>query len=164
MYETKVSYINKELLGHVGVDSGQLMVTDPCYLNKFLNNEFEDVRRYENNNGDILEFGVDFKHYEEIIPKYNKCMNELKSIHQTNIEDRFKACERIKDNSYSYNGSCHQTCYDNRQGGELGGGLGVAFTSGWGDGSYPVYAYYDTSGRISKIEIVTIEDEDDEIE
>ncbi len=35
-------------------------------------------------------------------------------------------------------------------------GLGVAFSTGWGDGSYPVYAHYgtgDDEGRIMKITI-----------
>jgi hypothetical protein len=32
--------MQKKLLGHVGVDSGQLMVTDPCYVRQFVNNEF----------------------------------------------------------------------------------------------------------------------------
>jgi hypothetical protein len=31
------------LIGYVGVDSGQLMITDPCYLDKFVNDEFTGV-------------------------------------------------------------------------------------------------------------------------
>ena len=62
--------MQKKLLGHVGVDSGQLMVTDPCYVTQFVNNEFTT--------GD----------HEDI------------------------------DTSYSYNGSCNQTCKTKNQGGE----------------------------------------------
>jgi len=154
--------MNKELLGHVGVDSGQLMVTDPCYLKQFDNNEYNPKRRYVNktNPNEIVIWPQDFFNYEDdMIKDYNKNMNTLIN------EGVFVQLKDDKiDSSYSYVGCCHQTCKTDKQGGVLASGLGVAFTSGWGDGSYPVYAYYDTSGRISKIEIVTIEDEDDEIE
>ena len=149
--------MNKELLGHVGVDSGQLMVTDPCYLKQFDNNEYHPKRRYVNKRDPlkIIEWPQDFFNYEDdMIKGYNKNMNTLIN------EGIFVQLEDDKiDSSYSYVGCCHQTCKTDKQGGVLASGLGVAFTSGWGDGSYPVYAYYDTSGRISKIEIVTISDE-----
>ena len=29
------------LIGHVGVDSGQVMITDPCYLSDWKNDEFD---------------------------------------------------------------------------------------------------------------------------
>jgi len=38
--------MEKIFLGNVGVDSGQLMITDPCYVNDFESNDFDDVRRY----------------------------------------------------------------------------------------------------------------------
>ena len=38
--------MSKKLLGHVGVDSGQLMVTDPCYINMFKINEFNPQSKY----------------------------------------------------------------------------------------------------------------------
>ena len=108
--------MQKKLLGHVGVDSGQLMVTDPCYVKQFVNNEFTT--------GD----------HEDI------------------------------DTSYSYNGSCNQTCKTKNQGGELGNGLGLSFSSGFGDGHYPIYAYYEKvdgwGTRIKKVEIEFFTDED----
>ena len=148
--------MNKELLGHVGVDSGQLMVTDPCYLKQFVNNEYNPKRRYVNNKkAHMIEWPHDFFNYEDdMIEPYDKNMNTLiNEFVFVQLED-----DKI-DSSYSYVGCCHQTCKTDKQGGVLASGLGVAFTSGWGDGSYPVYAYYDTSGRISKIEIVTISEE-----
>ena len=149
--------MNKELLGHVGVDSGQLLVTDPCYLKQFDNNEYNPKRRYVNktNPNEIVIWPQDFFNYEDdMIKGYNKNMNTLIN------EGVFVQLKDDKiDSSYSYVGCCHQTCKTDKQGGVLASGLGVAFTSGWGDGSYPVYAYYDTSGRISKIEIVTISEE-----
>lgn len=100
--------MKKVKIGTAGVDSGQLMVSDPCYVKDFISNE------------------VDFDN-------------------------------KKNDNSYSYNGACHQTLNNETQGGELGNGLGVVFSTGIGDGSYPVYAYLgeiDGFGeRVLKVEI-----------
>ena len=40
--------MHRTLLGHVNVDSGQLMVTDPCYLTNFKNNDFNPKTKYMN--------------------------------------------------------------------------------------------------------------------
>ena len=100
--------MKKVKIGTAGVDSGQLMVSDPCYVKDFINNE------------------VDFD-------------------------------SKKNDNSYSYNGACHHTLKNKNQGGELGNGLGVVFSTGIGDGSYPVYAYIgeiDGWGeRVLKVEV-----------
>jgi len=39
-------------------------------------------------------------------------------------------------------------------------GLGVAVSTGWGDGMYPVYVEYSDEGRIAKVEVVFIEEEE----
>lgn len=31
--------VEMRLVGHIGVDSGQVMVTDPCYIPQFINND-----------------------------------------------------------------------------------------------------------------------------
>jgi hypothetical protein len=52
------------------------------------------------------------------------------------------------------------------QGGQLNNGLAVAFSSGFGDGVYDVYATYKDMGvwgeRITKVEIELIEEDDEE--
>ena len=100
--------MRKVKIGTAGVDSGQLMVSDPCYVKDFIRNE------------------VDFENKKD-------------------------------DKSYSYSGACHQTLQNENQGGELGNGRGVVFSTGIGDGSYPVYAYLgeiDGFGeRVLKVEI-----------
>tara|TARA_R100001224_G_scaffold113047_1_gene97149 strand:- start:7 stop:369 length:363 start_codon:yes stop_codon:yes gene_type:complete len=111
-------------LGTFGVDSGQVMIGDPCYLKTYENNDFD---------------------YQKKVNKHNL------------------------DKSYSYNGACHQTCYNPKKGGEIGGGLAVVSESGVGDGSYDVLAHYRDYGpfgvRIAKLEIVFFDpDEDDEDE
>ncbi len=36
---------NKELIGHVGVDSGQLLLCDPCYIDsEWEQEDFTDIR------------------------------------------------------------------------------------------------------------------------
>lgn len=94
--------MSRTLLGYCGVDSGQLIVVDPCYLKEWKDGE------------------------------YNK-----------------------SDNHYGL--ACDATLSE-AQGGEVLvagiAGTGVAFSSGWGDGCYPVYAHYNSDGRIGKIEIL----------
>ena len=72
-------------------------------------------------------------------------------LHEVDFENK------KDDKSYSYSGACHQTLQNENQGGELGNGLGVVFSTGIGDGSYPVYAYLgeiDGFGeRVLKVEI-----------
>ena len=76
--------------------------------------------------------------------------------------------EPSNDKSYSFTGACSQTLYNPNQGGELGNGLGLSFSTGYGDGAYPVYAYYEESEswgkRVKKIEIEFITDDDDDFE
>ena len=50
--------MKKTKIGSVGVDSGQLMITDPCYVKDFdLHNDFEDIRRYKNKkSGKVLQY------------------------------------------------------------------------------------------------------------
>jgi hypothetical protein len=61
-----------------------------------------------------------------------------------------------KDKSYSDNGACCATDGKNK-GGEIGKGLGVVFSTGIGDGVYPVYATLDDvemfGERVVKVEI-----------
>jgi len=43
-------------------------------------------------------------------------------------------------------------------------GLGVAVSTGWGDGMYPVYVEYSAEGRIASVQVVFIdEDEEEEV-
>ena len=77
-------------IGECGVDSGQLFVIDPCYLDRYKDTE-----------------------------------------HDAPIEN---------DEELSYASVCKATL-DSREGGQVGGRAGgVAFTTGLGDGCYPVYA------------------------
>jgi hypothetical protein len=96
---------NWEYIGECGVDSGQLMVTDPCYLESWVANEYEDG---------------------------------------------------IGESNYSYAGACKATLSE-KNAGQLhnshGMSIGVAFSSGYGDGVYPVFAKKDKHGRIVEVKI-----------
>ena len=61
---------------------------------------------------------------------------------------------------YGYLGACEATLTNNY--GTLGMGNAVVFTTGYGDGAYPVYAEFNDDGRIAKIVIDFVGDEDEE--
>lgn len=106
-----------EYVGVVGVDSGQLMVCDPCYIES----EWQPQVH--------LDFG-----------------------------DAHKG-------EFSYDGACNATMSEKRYGQlnyRMGhAGAGVAFSSGWGDGSYEVRIRRTPEGRIAEARIVMIEEEDE---
>lgn len=97
-------------IGEVGVDSGQLMVTDPAYIdNEWQRERFEMLRETERTEDTVF--------------------------------------------NYSYDGACHATLTGGH--GQLAyrlghAGAGVAFSTAWGDGVYPVYAEKH-DGRIVRV-------------
>jgi hypothetical protein len=88
--------------GSFGVDSGQAMVGDPCYLDNWDTNKNEEW----------------------------------------NLEG--------KVGEYSYQGASATTLANNF--GELGFNA-VVFSTGYGDGLYPVYVQLNEDGRVSKVVI-----------
>ena len=105
--------MKKIKIGEVGVDSGQLIVCDPCYIDSEWKKE-------------DLE------------------MNKAGGF------------EPAK-NSFSYPAVCAQTLGPKNYGGQLNykmghPGVAVAFSSGLGDGVYPVYAFIEDD-RVWKVEI-----------
>lgn len=64
---------------------------------------------------------------------------------------------------YSYSGACAATLGENSAG-ELGRADAVAVSSGYGDGVYPVYAHYNHEGRIERLEVVFVGDDEDDVE
>ena len=98
-------------IGYFGVDSGQVLITDPCYVKAFIGDDKEDFD--ENKIREMQESG-----------KYE----------------------------YSYNGACARTLGKGNAG-EIGlGEDGVVAETGYGDGSYSVYANY-KNGRIKELKI-----------
>ena len=94
-----------KLIGKFGVDSGQAMVGDPCYLDSW---QVWDSKK---------------QNFDE---------------HQKNKGE------------YGYLGACNATIENSY--GELGNGSSVVFSTGYGDGVYPVYAEIE-DGRVVKVVI-----------
>jgi hypothetical protein len=103
----------KKEIGVVGVDSGQLIVGDPCYFGNWKNDEYDNPDS--------------------------------------------------KPNDMSYSNACRLTLSEDMAG-EIPFGRAVVFSSGFGDGVYPVIAHYKDYGteknpdvRIRKVEIILID-------
>ena len=159
--------MSSKLIGHVGVDSGQLLLCDPCYIDsQWKQEDFEDLRMYEHiTSKDRLQYLKDFANYQEPIEKYGgKTMNELIRTEEWK--------EVVYDGPtkypFSYNACAKATLSEEGHGQlnfELGHpGVGVAFSTAFGDGVYPVIAHYHSDGTLRSVEVVFQNDEDEEEE
>ena len=155
-----------ELIGYVGVDSGQVMIVDPCYLGDWKDNDFNYRTGIRNKKTgreiacwDEVE-GLGKIRWDSPLPEFdNKSMNEL-------AEDKknwVKFDEYPDAGDFSYSGVCGITA-DDEGAGEIaiGGSSCVASQTYMGDGSYPVYAEKDENGRIKRLIIDFYGEEDDE--
>ena len=121
------------LIGHVGVDSGSLVITDPCYIDS----------EWKHEEFDWQEVAVHPDGKEEPIVRCSKRWWEL-------LEDINAGKIKLKDvktdakHNFSYNACAKKTLSPPHYGQlnfKMGhAGVGVAFSSGIGDGLYPVYA------------------------
>ena len=149
-----------ELIGQVGVDSGQLLLCDPCYIDsEWEQEDFQDIRIYEHKDtNDKLQYRVDFQNYQSPIERYDgKNMNELLETG----EWRERPGGNIPEHDFSYNACCNATLSKAGHG-QLGHCVGVAFRTAFGDGIYPVYAHYNEDGTLRSVEVVFQEDEDND--
>ncbi|MDE1311827.1 hypothetical protein L9W73_17265 [Vibrio aestuarianus] len=131
-----------EELGFVAVDSGQLMITDPCYIDsQWQDDDLEILRLYKDvENSNVIQYGKDFNHYDDVINGYDQSANQLLA------SGRIEALEvdytdRI---TFSYAGASYATLSNKGYGSmpfELGHeGAGIVVRTVLGDGMYPVYA------------------------
>ena len=139
------------LLGEVGVDSGQLLITDPCYIDSEWQEEpLEDVRACQDTEtGNLVYFGKDFRRFDEVIPSLGETMNAL--IASGRFVERKQEVPTVFP--YSYNGACKATLSKGH--GELvyqkgHPGAGVVFGTAFGDGIYPIYGEKH-DGRIMRV-------------
>lgn len=147
-------------IGKVGVDSGQLLICDPCYIDsEWVKEDFIHVERYRDKAGNTYDYPTDFPNYEHVMPS-GKTPNE--HIHSGDWEC-IPVPEKVKARGrFSYAGVCETTLSD-MQAGQLRynlghAGAGVAFSSGLGDGVYDVYATYaDVEGWGRRIVSVRID-------
>lgn len=155
--------MSSKLIGHVGVDSGQLLLCDPCYIDsEWVKEDFEDLRKYEHKTTkDILQFLVDFKNYQTPIDKFDgKNMNELIATGEWEELPYGPA-----EHPFSYNACAKATLSDDGHGelrfrhGHVG--AGVAFSTAFGDGMYPVIAHYMPDGTLRSVEVLFQNDDED---
>lgn len=109
--EGKTCQNGRHLIGEVWVDSGQVMLVDPCYLHEWGGNDYGDTDKA----------------------------------------------------TFDYSGVCAVTLgkaegQEGEQAGQVAHGA-VVTSSGWGDGSYPVYVNVEQH-RVKSLTIVFFDDDD----
>ena len=148
-------------LGEVGVDSGQLLVCDPCYIASQWKDEKPPghPQLRDTKTGEVVDSPVKSGKTYESEYKDGKTYN--KAIREGTLEE----IPTPESHTFSYHGCC--TSSVRHMGGQLNyllghAGAGVAFSSGLGDGTYDVLAKVkDIEGwgrRICEIRIVLIND------
>ena len=138
--------LTKKLIGHFCVDSGQVMIGDPCYLHDWKADDFKVPRRYLVDGEVTVEFNKDFTSYGEPLARFGGVtMNELLSTKRA-VEIPYD-----RTHEYSYDGACRETCSKNGYG--TLGLSAVVSSTGYGDGEYPVYAHVNAEGRVMRITI-----------
>ena len=166
--------------GDVGVDSGQLLITDPCYLESQWRGGREPrggiAPAFRHTDGTILfctlyggrpePEAIGFDAFDEAVGKYGKTVNQMRKDGDVYEVSEKSACK----GEFSYAGCCDATI-EGENFGELNferghSGAGVAFSSGFGDGHYAVYGKIRDMGdwgkRIAEVRIVMIDPEEDE--
>lgn len=139
-------------VGVVGVDSGQVIICDPCYIDSQWDkaDDFKDTRRYKDKKGKVYEYGKDFKHFEVVLFN-DKTVNEL-----VESKELIEIPNEVS-HKFSYGGACSQTLGKNGFGQlnyELGhAGAGVVSRTAFGDGTYPVYAEVEKDGTVNSLTI-----------
>lgn len=154
-----------DLIGVCGVDSGQLLILDPCYIKSELQEKnYVDYRCYrDKKTGQAYIYGHgDFENFESPMSDYNgRTPNQLNSDGTWVRDEESNPNKRQEGEKESVasiaQGTLESQFYQLRYavGHE---GLGVAFSSGLGDGTYPVYARK-IGGRIAEVRIVMITEE-----
>jgi hypothetical protein len=141
-------------LGVVGVDSGQVIVCDPCYLDSEWDRDDvapEFINGYvDKETGKEWVWQRDFASYNTPIEEFGgKSLNQMRTEHP----GRFQHITPPRTGKFSYPGVIGETF--NGYGGQLNyrlghAGAGVASLAGYGDGCYPVYAEIE-KGRVRRL-------------
>ena len=161
-----------ETVGYVAVDSGQLMICDPCYIESTwkADSEFVSIAKYKSKDGKAYAFyrskkkpaGAMLSDVEEFFSSYDVA---LKSTGKTPNEHRHSGDWEEIDlaeydsqvGEFSGAGASKTTLTKDRCGmlhfakGHEGAGFAC---STYGDGTYSVNVTKDENGMITKVEIV----------
>ena len=138
------------MLGVTGVDSGQLCIVDPCYVDGYWKKEgYKNVSIYQDiKTKKEYSYGEDFKSFDARMIQYHKTPNEL-------IKDgTWKELPNKSVEGFSYNAICSRDDAFKQISFPMGHtGLAVAFSSGYGDGRYEVWGKFNCDGRITEVKI-----------
>lgn len=119
----------REYVGEVGVDSGSVMIIDPCYLN--------DTKRW--NPAKMLE-GADKAEKEGNYPM------------SANLQRLGLEKTELQNITLDWDKYCNDPKVQKYQPMEYAGG--VISPTRHGDGGFPVYVHRDKEGRVKKMEII----------
>ncbi len=172
-------------LGVVGVDSGQLVICDPQYIESQYQNPDSEGKSdhahtiYKHKDGKYWQFCYGEKPsyenvnsftgtYADIIPEYKLSPNQMiqKGLFE---ETKLDTSPHIPNAEFSYRGICKITNNSENLGGQLNylmghAGVAVAFHSGLGDGTYDVFAEIVDAGefgrRIKRVYVEFITDKE----
>lgn len=160
----------KKQIGVVGVDSGQVMITDPCYVDSewLPETQMDDIRVYKDKQGNHFQYRSPFgpttpikpenggalywfDNYDQVLNLTKKSMNQM--LADKDVEKVIMTAPHLGE--FSYRGVCDTTLSDQHQLVYKMGhpGAGVASRTRDGDGVFPVYAHYDRKGELTKLEI-----------
>lgn len=170
--------MKRKLIGRVGVDSGQLLIMDPCYMEKYWKKDSESdikgVKFWGAGKQGAVQYLQTMGYEVEVTENHNAFIQttekqEVEAINQILADYLHKDIDGNRIvwdtvNTGSYQEICDLTL-NGEKAGEYKNIIGCAFQSGFGDGLYDVYATYKDYGfgnmvdkRISKVEIILIED------
>jgi hypothetical protein len=158
-------------IGMVGVDSGQLMVCDPCYIESEWSKrkvKFSDMLK-------VVAIGKEIPSPRKIGKTFDDEYENGLTYNEAIAQGVLEEVPEKATGEFSYDGCCKETVSDKNYGQlnfKLGhAGAGVVFNSGFGDGCYPVYAKIKDFGkrglggkRITEVKIVMIDDDGTAIE
>lgn len=118
--------MTREYIGTCGVDSGSILIIDPCYLN--------DAKRW--NPAKLVKLAEEYK---------------KKGEDTSSVNCRRLATEKnqLQNILFDWKAYCNESNHEPR---EYAGG--VISPTRHGDGGFPVYVHRDKEGRVKKMEIV----------
>ena len=139
-------------IGEIGVDSGQLMLVDPCYLAKWKDDSFNYKVGIRNKHNGREVFcwekveGVGVIDWQTPLPEFQgECMNSL-----ADDKANWEMVKNYPDaGTFTYSGACGVSASLGH--GVLDGGMGFVTKTRYGDGMREVYGEFDENNKLTKI-------------